>query len=395
MNINTIGLGVVGLGRAFTLMLPTFTQDNRIRLIAGTDPRESARAMFCKDFNAKAYPTIDELCADPNVEVVYIASPHQFHAEHVRIAAAAGKHILVEKPLAIDLDDCTAIVDAVDASSVSLIVGHSHSFNGPVLHARRLLQSGEFGPVHMLNSLNYTDFLYRPRRPEELDTSMGGGVVFSQAAHQIDIVRLLGGGMVKSVRACTGQWDPDRPTESAYSALLTFENGAFASVTYSGYGHYDSDELVGGIGEMGNEKDPANYGAARKKLALTSSPATEAALKAASNYGGENYQFKPAVATPYHQHFGHLVVSASKADIRLTPEGLVIYNDERRYLEPTPKNSVPRAEVIDEVWNVVRHNAMPTHDARWARATTEVCLAILESAQTGKDVKMRFQVQPS
>ncbi len=395
MNKKAIGLGVVGLGRAFTLMLPTFTQDERIKLVAGSDPRESAQAMFRKDFNAKAYPTIDELCADPNVEVVYIASPHQFHAEHVRIAAAAGKHILVEKPLAIDLDDCSAIVDAIDASSVALIVGHSHSFNGPVLHAWQLLKSGQLGAVHMLNSLNYTDFLYRPRRPEELDTSMGGGVVFSQAAHQIDIVRLLGGGMVKSVRACTGQWDPDRPTESAYSALLTFENGAFASVTYSGYGHYDSDELVGNIGEMGNPKDPISYGSARKKLALTSSPAAEAALKAASSYGGENFQFKPAAATRYHQHFGHLVVSASKADIRLTPEGLMIYNDDRRYLEPTPKNPVPRAEVVDEVWNVVRGNATPTHDARWARATTEVCLAILESAKTNNEVKMQFQVQPS
>lgn len=395
MGKNAIGLGVVGLGRAFTLMLPTFTQDERIRLVAGTDPRESARLMFSKDFNAKAYSTIDELCTDPAVEVVYIASPHQFHAAHVRIAAAAGKHILVEKPLAIDIEDCTAIVNVIDASSVGLIVGHSHSFNGPVLHARRLLQSGEFGAVHMLNSLNYTDFLYRPRRPEELDTRLGGGVVFSQAAHQIDIVRLLGGGLVQSVRACTGQWDPGRPTESAYSALLTFDNGAFASVTYSGYGHYDSDELLGNIGEMGMEKNAAGYGAARKKLARISSPAAEATLKAAGNYGGANYQFKPANPARFHQHFGHLVVSASNADLRLTPEGVVIYSDEKRYLLPTPKSRVPRAEVIDEVWNVVRDNAAPTHGAAWARATTEVCLAILKSAETGKDIKMQFQVRPS
>ncbi|ETF01556.1 4,5-dihydroxyphthalate dehydrogenase [Advenella kashmirensis W13003] len=395
MGKNAIGLGVVGLGRAFTLMLPTFTQDERIRLVAGTDPRESARLMFSKDFNANAYSTIDELCADPAVEVVYIASPHQFHAAHVRIAAAAGKHILVEKPLAIDIEDCTAIVNAIDASSVGLIVGHSHSFNGPVLHARRLLQSGEFGAVHMLNSLNYTDFLYRPRRPEELDTRLGGGVVFSQAAHQIDIIRLLGGGLVQSVRACTGQWDPGRPTESAYSALLTFDNGAFASVTYSGYGHYDSDELLGNIGEMGIEKNAAGYGAARKKLAQISSPAAEATLKAAGNYGGANYQFKPANPARFHQHFGHLVVSASNADLRLTPEGVVIYSDEKRYLLPTPKSRVPRAEVIDEVWNVVRDNAAPTHGAAWARATTEVCLAILKSAETGTDIKMQFQVRPS
>ena len=61
----------------------------------------------------------------------------------------------------------------------------------------------------MITALNYTDFLYRPRRPEELDTAQGGGAVFNQAAHQVDIVRLLGGGRVKSVRAATGAWDRD------------------------------------------------------------------------------------------------------------------------------------------------------------------------------------------
>ena len=123
----------------------------------------------------------------------------------------------------------------------------------------------------MLHALNYTDFLYRPRRPEELDTAQGGGAVFNQAAHQVDIVRLLGGGRVKSVRAATGAWDATRPTEGAYSALLTFEGGAFASLTYDGYGHFDSDELMGWIGESGQQKQPY----ARKPQALAS-PAEEA-----------------------------------------------------------------------------------------------------------------------
>ena len=64
----------------------------------------------------------------------------------------------------------------------------------------------------MINAINYTDYLYRPRRPEELDTALGGGAIFNQAAHQIDIVRLLGGGRVASVRAATGAWDITRPT---------------------------------------------------------------------------------------------------------------------------------------------------------------------------------------
>ena len=80
--------------------------------------------------------------------------------------------------------------------------------------------------------------------------------MFSQAAHQIDIVRLLGGGMVKSVRAATGAWEKKRPTEGAYSAFLSFEDGTFATVAYSGYAHFDSDEFTGWIGEMGHAQGP-------------------------------------------------------------------------------------------------------------------------------------------
>ena len=75
----------------------------------------------------------------------------------------------------------------------------------------------------MINAFYYTDFLYRPRRPEELDTRVGGGVLFNQASHQVDVVRYLAGGRARSVRALTGDWDASRPTEGAYAALMTFE----------------------------------------------------------------------------------------------------------------------------------------------------------------------------
>ena len=92
--------------------------------------------------------------------------------------------------------------------------------------------------------------------------------MFSQGAHQVDIVRLLGGRATRAACArSTGAWDPARPTEGAYAALLAFDDGAFASLVYSGYAHFDSDELVGWIGELGQRKDPAQYGAARAALA--------------------------------------------------------------------------------------------------------------------------------
>jgi phthalate 4,5-cis-dihydrodiol dehydrogenase len=68
-------LGVAGLGRAFSLMLPTFAADPRIALVAAADPREEATQRFAAEFGARVYASVDELCADSRVEAVYVATP--------------------------------------------------------------------------------------------------------------------------------------------------------------------------------------------------------------------------------------------------------------------------------------------------------------------------------
>ena len=393
MSNKILQLGVVGLGRAFTLMLPTFLNDTRVKLVGAADPLVAARNQFEKDFGAPGYASVEALCARPEVQAVYIASPHQFHADHVSIAASHGKHVLVEKPMALTLDECTHMLDASRRAGVHLVVGHSHSFNTPIRHARRLIDSGTFGAVKMVTALNFTDFLYRPRRPEELDTDAGGGVIHSQAAHQIDIVRLLGGGLVRSVRAHTGAWDATRPTEGAYSALLGFEGGAFASATYSGYAHYDSDAWMDHTGEIGQAKTPDDYGAARKRLQGIASSTDEARLKAARNYGGDQYQPAAHTTPPAaHPHFGPLVISCEKADLRPTPSGIAVYADARQSFEMLPTTGIPREEVIDELFNAVMNDVAPLHSGEWARATTAVCLTILESSRRGVDCVPQFQV---
>ena len=386
-----IGVGVIGLGRAFTLMLNTFQRDARVRLVAACDPYTAARSQFEKDFSGQSYATAEALCADEHVELIYIASPHQFHAQHVALAAAHGKHVLLEKPMAITLEDCTLAIEAMRGADRTLIVGPSHSFDAPVLKAREMIDSGTFGDVRMIHALNYTDFLYRPRRPEELKTEEGGGVIHSQAAHQMDIIRLLGGGRLRTVRALTGQWDATRATEGAYSALLRFESGAFANMTYSGYAHFDSDEWMEGVAELGVVTDANAYGRARKRLAtIAASSENEASTKAARNYGGIAYV--PGAMPTSHEHFGPIIVSCDRAALRLTATGVWVYSDATRDFVPTPFSGVPRREVIDEVWCAVREGVSARHDGAWARATTEACLAILTSAQDDCDITLQWQV---
>lgn len=390
--MNTAGerklrVGVAGLGRAFAVMLPTFTADPRVELVGAADMRAEARKRFAEEFSASTYATVEELCADPTVEVIYVATPHQLHARHAVLAARHSKHLLVEKPMALTLEECTAIIDAARNAGVHLVVGHSHSFDAPIRHLRNLIKSGRYGNVRMINAINYTDYLYRPRRPEELDTALGGGAIFNQGSHQVDIVRLIGGGRIESVRAAAGAWDKARPTEGAYAALLTFANGAFASLTYSGYGNFDSDEFQGWIGEMGQKKSPY-AGVPRRRF---DNERDEVAFKNARNYGGPEFH-SSAMQDLAHQNFGTLLVSCEQGDLRALPGGVVIYRDGSAQLDALPAPKIPRMEVIDELYGAVVQGRPPLHDGAWAMATLEVLLAILQSAHKKSEVRLSHQV---
>ena len=391
MTTKPLRIGVVGLGRAFTLMLPTFQQDSRVQLVAACDPREAARAQFARDFEAPVLERVEDLVARADVDVVYIASPHQHHAAHTRLAAAAGKHVLLEKPMAITMAECDEMVAACAAAGVLLIVGHCHSFDTPYLEARKLVRSGQLGRVRMIQALQYTDFLYRPRRPEELRTADGGGVVFSQAAHQVDVVRLLAGSPATWVRAVLGRWDEARPTEGAYCALMGFADGTCATLAYSGYGHFDSDAWCGGTSELGQHKAADQHGSARRRLARIGSAEAEAQLKAEATYGGPAYQ-PAALATPVaHQHFGPVIVSCEHGAIRPMADALMVDGDLQQQRIALPAPAVPRFEVIDELVAALHRGETPLHDGAWARATLEVCLAMLESARVQHDVPLRRQ----
>lgn len=383
-----IRLGVAGLGRAFVLTLPGLKADPRVTLAACAAPREASRESFRRDFGGNAHATVEELCADKSVEAIYIATPHQMHRAHAESALRAGKHVLVDKPLCVAMDDALAIAETAERAGRHVIVGPSHSFDMPVLKVLSLIESGAYGRVRMIQALNYTDFLYRPRRPEELVTEEGGGVIFSQGVHQVDIVRLLAGGMAESVRASTGNWDEDRPTECAYAAHLIFQGGAFASLTYSGFAHFDSNDFCGWTGELGHPVDPENYGAARRALLSVPDAQAEARLKSGRTFGAS--ADLPAAAQ--NEHFGPIIVSCDKADLRLTPQGVWIYGHTEKQFIEVPVGPVPRRGVIDALWAAVRKDEPAIQDARWGAASLEVCHGILTSARMGRDVTLENQV---
>jgi phthalate 4,5-cis-dihydrodiol dehydrogenase len=379
----SLRFGVVGLGRAAAATVPAIARNPNTTVVAAADTNPVVVESFRQQFPSRGYARIEDLCNDPDVDAVYVATPTHLHTQHVLTAAAARKHVIVEKPLAISLDDADHMIAAVDKAGVQMIVGQSQSYEPPVRAMREVVRSGDVGALKMISGWYFNDWLYRPRLPAELDTSMGGGVVFRQGAHHFDVARLIGGGLVRSVRAVTGAWDAARPTEGSYSALLEFNDGVVASLVYSGNDHFHTVELTG-QSEGGTRIDPTQleHAAARKRLEASG----DAALKRQAAFTVR------AETPPYPAYFGLIIVSCEHADIRQTPTGLRVYADHHIREVQLPPGVSGRDLMIAELYDAVVNATPALHTPRWAKATLEVSLAVLESSLTRQEVQLKCQV---
>lgn len=386
---NPLRVGIAGLGMAGSLMIPCLVRHPDTVLAGAAEPSPRLRDAFKADYGCPVFEDLETLVRRHEIDAVYIATPHQFHREHAVLAATHGKHVIVEKPIALTLEDCDAMIASAEDNGVSLVVGHTHGFDVPVRQMREIIDRGSVGPLQMVLAFNFTDFIYRPRRPEELDTAKGGGILFNQIPHQIEIVRTLTDSPLKRVSAVTGKFDSSRPTEGALMAQLGFEDGMTASLTYSGYDHFDSDELHAWIGEGGQPKEPS-HGRTRSASQVMQAAGSEAQMRAdVYGYGGAiSRNASTGDGVTNHPHFGFLVALCERGDIRHGAEGLIVYSDKGREIIPLPlpRPGGGRWEVLDELCNAVLRNKPPRHDGRFARATLAATLAILESANQERQV---------
>lgn len=383
-----IRLGIAGLGLAGAFMIRAAAVHPRIVLAAGADPLPRPRETFARDFGAKVHDDFRALCDDDSIEVIYIATPHQLHAEQTVMALTAGKHVVVEKPMALTHAECDAIIEAQERTGLTVIVGHTHGFDPNVRAMRKMVRSGAYGRLGMINTFDYTDFIYRPRRPDELITELGGGITFNQVSHQIEIVRHIGGGLVRSVRANVGILDPTRPTEGNSLVFLEFEDGAAASLIYSGYDFFDSDELHGWIHEGGTAKVPTLPGATRAAWRANLVPEIE--RQKDYGYGGRDLPSEQ----PYLPHFGFLIATCAQADLKISPHGITVFGVDGRRDVPVERGlgRPGQGDVLDALWAALREGRPDFRSARWGKATLEVALAILQSGRERREIRLQHQV---
>ncbi len=108
-----VGLAGLGAGAVNALAAPFgLSTHPNVRLVAGADVNEDACRAFGERFEARTYASVEAMCADPEIDVIYILTPNAVHAEHAIIAAEHGKQVVADKPMALSLADCDAIIAA-------------------------------------------------------------------------------------------------------------------------------------------------------------------------------------------------------------------------------------------------------------------------------------------
>jgi phthalate 4,5-cis-dihydrodiol dehydrogenase len=285
------------------------------------------------------------------------------------------------------------MIHAAERNGVRLLVGHSQSLDSGILMMRDIIRSGELGRPTMIASLYYSEWLYRPRSREELDpASMEGGLTLRQGWVQLDTLRLLGGGMVRSIRGGTVVADPSRPVDGAYTAYLEFADGTPATATFDAYGHFDSAELTFGLGLYGRPRDREHNLGAHRQVRSFTGPDDEETRKNAGRFGGSRARYEQDPPLDRHQFFGLTIVSCERGAIRQTPDGVMIYGRDAWREVKTPPRLYAEVEldIMVDAWT----NDVPlaSHDGRWGKATTETALGLLASARERREMRMAHQV---
>ena len=329
------------------------------------------------------------------MDLVYIATPNRFHGEHAQMALEGHKHVLIEKPMTLTLEDADAMIERAERNGVLLGVNVKHSFEPRILKVREMASTEELGRLRMMHSWRFQDWLYRPRTPEELTPEWGGGILWRQGPHQFDILRTIGGGLVRSLRGIAQTWDPARHVPGAHVAFLDFEDGAVATAVYGGYDHFESKELVDGVGQGGSPMDSDRYGEARRELrSHGGSVEWETAAARAERYGGERMRRSapgPAGQSGGWILGGPMLISFDKGDVRLSPQGLMVYGDEKQWEIPLVTGEDGRDGRINTFYEALAHDRPLPADGRWGKATLEVLLAVKNSGKERREKLLSHQ----
>jgi myo-inositol 2-dehydrogenase/D-chiro-inositol 1-dehydrogenase/scyllo-inositol 2-dehydrogenase (NAD+) len=225
------------------------------RLVAIVEPSEEVRRTAGQELRVEqVWADYREAVADPSVGAVIVATPSEHHSAIVIAAAQAGKHVLCEKPMAMNVAECDAMLAAVEQADVKLQIGFMRRFDAGFVAARQRVDAGEIGRVVLVKSLTYGP---TTPKPWMYDIRQSNGPLSEVNSHDIDTVRWLSGSEFAEVYAIAGNYRspdarqqyPDFYDNVVLSARL--ENGMQAAILGAQGVQYGYDARCEILGEKG------------------------------------------------------------------------------------------------------------------------------------------------
>jgi predicted dehydrogenase len=234
--VNPVRTALIGCGKVGGLHAAALSTLPESNLVAVCDASQDRAQQFAARYGGRAYVDVAKMVRDSGAEAVFICTPHPLHAEPAVTAAEAGVHVMVEKPMAVNLHDCDLMLRAAGKSGVKLSVMSQRRFYEPVQRMKAAIDAGKIGqPVLGV----FLMFSWRDQAYYESDpwrgkwATEGGGVLVNQSPHQLDLLRWFMGG----IEEISGRWGnlnhPYVEVDDTAIATLKFRNGGLGSIVTS------------------------------------------------------------------------------------------------------------------------------------------------------------------
>lgn len=343
--MQTIGIGMIGSGfMGLTYSEAITSQIEGAELVAVTGGRRAEQ--LAAEYGVPADESIEAIVNRPEVNAVVVATPDQHRVQITQMAAAAGKHVLVEKPMAPTVAECDQMIAACEAAEVNLGVVKTERFRQLTLRAKQLVDDGEIGPIRMMRTMsafpiNVTRELFEDRK--WMYDPASGGLFLGMASHNTDFLRWISGLNATKVFAQVNTFsDIDAPAQSVMAQIM-FEKGVMGQMWIS------------------------------SEFPAPSIPSSEV-----------RFQIIGRDAMLDFENFDFLDMGKGESWERVfTPEKFDYLKEPK-----SPIRLEPHARVLQGFVDSIREHRPPTVGGAQGRAAVEICEACLISARIGQAVEL-------
>jgi UDP-N-acetyl-2-amino-2-deoxyglucuronate dehydrogenase len=339
-------IALAGCGRISKNHFEAIGQVNGLELVGVCDVDAERASRAGEQWKVPYFTSYEKMLAESGADVVTIATPSGLHAEQGIVAAEAGKHVVMEKPMAISLTGADALVHACDKARVQLFVVKQNRLNPPVQLLKRAVDRNRFGRVYLASCTVHwaRPQEYYDQAPWRGTWEFDGGAFMNQASHYVDLIQWLMG-PVESVMAKTATLARRIETEDTGIAILKFRSGALGTIEVTMLAY--PRNLEGSITILGEKGSAKIGGTAVNKI--------------------ETWEFAE-------------------------------YDDDDKLVETANTNppnvyGLGHQGYYRNVLAVLRGEAKADTDGRAGRKSLELILGIYESAKTGRDVPLPLRAQ--